>query len=66
MLSAGWVTALGAWLRSSDLSLSLLAAKTLANMDRCDREQCEETIYTDSVYIYHPQYHSDRLDQVEC
>jgi len=53
------VTILGEWLRSSDFPLSLLAAKTLANMD-IDNDMQQAAMFSDSVFIYHPKYYSRR------
>lgn len=56
---AGWLSILVGWSRSSDLALSLLAGKALANLQSssslpyCDQsEECP--IYLDGVYLYHP------------
>lgn len=54
---AGWVTILSEWLRSTDLALSLLAAKILANMD--SEGTRHRTVYSDSVHIYHPKFFAE-------
>jgi len=57
ILSAGWVTVLAKWQRSGHLALSLIAAKTLANMD-VDRNRVRQP-YSDSVFVYHPMFRGD-------
>lgn len=53
VLKSGWVAIFGQWLRSSDLVLSLLATKALANLDAVATGNC---FYGDGVYLYHPQF----------
>ncbi|XP_076103762.1 protein SERAC1-like [Mytilus galloprovincialis] len=52
IIRAGWVTVLSRWISSSDLTLSLHAARTLANLDT-DFVSCT---YEDGVYLIHPIY----------
>ncbi|VDI56079.1 Hypothetical predicted protein [Mytilus galloprovincialis] len=52
IVRAGWVTVLSRWISSSDLTLSLHAARTLANLDT-DFVSCT---YEDGVYLIHPIY----------
>lgn len=53
VLKSGWVAIFAQWLRSSDIVLSLLATKALANLDACASGNC---FYGDGVYLYHPQF----------
>jgi len=57
---AGWVTELAKWQRSESLSMSLIAAKALANMD-VDRHRVRQP-YGDSVFVYHPMFCGDGYD----
>jgi len=59
-ISAGWVTVLAKWQRSCHLALSLIAVKTLANMD-IDRNRVRQP-YADSVFVYHPMFRGDGYD----
>jgi len=56
-VSAGWVSVLAKWQKSCDLAMSLIAAKTLANMD-VDRSRVRQ-LYADSVFVYHPLFRGD-------
>jgi len=56
----GWVYTLAEWLRSESLPVSLIAAKTLANMD-VDRNRLRQP-YADSVFVYHPVFRGDGYD----
>jgi len=60
LLLPGWVTTLAEWQQSRGLSVSLIAAKTLANMD-VSRSHVRHP-YADSVFIYHPVFHGDGYD----
>lgn len=53
ILKSGWVSLFAQWMRSSDMVLSLLATKSLANMDI---NNMGNSFYGDGVYLYHPQY----------
>jgi hypothetical protein len=48
----GWITILAEWIGSSDLTLSLHAARTLANLDR----ECVSCIYEDGIYLINPTF----------
>jgi len=52
------------WQRSCHLALSLIAAKTLANMD-VDRNRVRQP-YADSVFVYHPMFRGDGYDSALC
>ena len=57
---SGWVTVLASWQRSRHLALSLIATKSLANMD-VDRQRVRQP-YADSVFVYHPMFRGDGYD----
>ncbi len=48
----GWVKPLAEWAKSSDIGLSLHAAKALANLD----SDFGNRRYVDGVYLYYPQH----------
>jgi len=57
---AGWVSVLAKWQRSCHLAMSLIAAKTLANMD-IDRNRVRQP-YANNVFVYHPLFRGDGYD----
>jgi len=56
----GWVRVLAEWQRSCSLAVSLIATKTLANMD-IDRNRVRQP-YSDNVFVYHPVFRGDGYD----
>ncbi|XP_074641525.1 protein SERAC1-like [Tubulanus polymorphus] len=54
LICSGWVSILVSWLKSSDLCLSLEAARALANLDR----DFGPEKYTDGIYLIHPIHRS--------
>ncbi|XP_064465929.1 protein SERAC1-like [Ornithodoros turicata] len=53
LFQSGWVSVLAKWIRSSEVLISLPAARALANMDS---DSMWSTKYEDGIYLLHPHF----------
>ncbi|XP_052852252.1 protein SERAC1 [Drosophila gunungcola] len=60
--SSGWVGALAEWQQCPDLRLQVISAKTMANLDYDDPNQCT---YPPNVYPLHPRVRTRRKPKAD-
>jgi len=60
--SSGWVGALAEWQQCPDLRLQVISAKTMANLDHDDPNQCT---YPPNVYPLHPRVRTRRKPKAD-